>query len=306
MHPRLLDDIRTDGLVTRRPGTAHAVDWAVKCGELVRLVRNVYTTRELATRPAIRAAAISIAHPIAVITGSAAAALTWWPELVVGAVDVASATGFRGTGPGYRWERRLVPDDLVRWTGLGLRVAVPALSVLDLIPERGGDVVDEALRRRAVRMTDLWEALTRTPGRRGNRVRLDVLKDSRDEPWSEPERLAHRHLRRARLRGWQTNYRVRLDQATYFIDIAFPRLRIAIEIDGFEFHSSRAAFENDRAKDSRLVAAGWIVLRFSARQVGDYDAFVTCVRGVVRRRARRGRVLDDGGGQPSNFGQAVA
>jgi superfamily II DNA or RNA helicase/very-short-patch-repair endonuclease len=38
---------------------------------------------------------------------------------------------------------------------------------------------------------------------------------------------------------------------------------IAIELDGFEFHGSRAAFSYDRLRQNDLHAAGWIVIRFS-------------------------------------------
>ena len=43
--------------------------------------------------------------------------------------------------------------------------------------------------------------------------------------------------------------------------------RLVVEIDGYEFHSTRAAFENDRHRDAVLRALGYRVLRFSYRQV---------------------------------------
>lgn len=47
------------------------------------------------------------------------------------------------------------------------------------------------------------------------------------------------------------------------IDFAYPIPKLAVEIDGFEYHSSRAAFQDDRAKSNDLTAAGWTVLRFT-------------------------------------------
>jgi very-short-patch-repair endonuclease len=47
------------------------------------------------------------------------------------------------------------------------------------------------------------------------------------------------------------------------VDFARPELRFAIEVDGYEFHSSLSAFNRDRARQNELVAAGWTVLRFT-------------------------------------------
>ncbi len=47
------------------------------------------------------------------------------------------------------------------------------------------------------------------------------------------------------------------------IDFAYPELLIAIEVDGYGPHSSRQAFQADRDRQNRLVALGWMVLRFT-------------------------------------------
>jgi very-short-patch-repair endonuclease len=47
--------------------------------------------------------------------------------------------------------------------------------------------------------------------------------------------------------------------------------RIVIEVDGKTFHSREDAFENDRRRDARLAALGFIVIRLSFAQVfGDW------------------------------------
>jgi very-short-patch-repair endonuclease len=40
-----------------------------------------------------------------------------------------------------------------------------------------------------------------------------------------------------------------------------------VEVDGWDTHRSRHAFEGDRAKDAALTAAGYTVLRSTNRQV---------------------------------------
>jgi very-short-patch-repair endonuclease len=47
------------------------------------------------------------------------------------------------------------------------------------------------------------------------------------------------------------------------LDAAYPERRIAIEVDGYEAHSSPEAFQRDRTRQNRLVALGWTVLRFT-------------------------------------------
>lgn len=43
--------------------------------------------------------------------------------------------------------------------------------------------------------------------------------------------------------------------------------RLVIELDGWEFHKSREAFEEDRRRDAQLVSMGYCVLRFTYRQL---------------------------------------
>ena len=71
-------------------------------------------------------------------------------------------------------------------------------------------------------------------------------------------------LRRAGISGFTPNLTVRLRDGTYVeIDVAFPQLRIAIELDGYAFHSGAAAFRKDLRRSNRLMADGWTVRRFT-------------------------------------------
>lgn len=170
----------------------------------------------------------------------------------------------------------------------GVFVTSPALSVLDVIPELGGRVIDEALRRRVVSLADLHEALADTPGRRGNTLRARLLHDSRDEPWSEAERGLHRVLRTLRLpERFESNYLVVGRGQRHYLDAALPVLRLAFEVDGFEFHGDRVAFERDRRRDVALARLGWRVVRFSAAHVLNEPAEVRTAIAEIVHRARR-------------------
>lgn len=43
--------------------------------------------------------------------------------------------------------------------------------------------------------------------------------------------------------------------------------RLVIEVDGWETHGTRTAFEEDRRRDAELVRQGYVVLRFTARRI---------------------------------------
>jgi very-short-patch-repair endonuclease len=51
------------------------------------------------------------------------------------------------------------------------------------------------------------------------------------------------------------------------VDFAWPDRRLIVEVDGYEWHSSREAFQRDRERQNRLVQAGWTVLRFTVEDI---------------------------------------
>lgn len=279
MHPQLEAALDAgSGVVLRRehPELAEAIKRACRTGALVRVLNGVHVAGNLADSVEHRVRALVCFDPDAIVTGAAAARLTWWPEL-----PVSTITAYRRPhcqpAKGFDWARSRPEPELV--TG---NVAVPELQVLDLLPQRGADAVDEALRRRAVTLAGLHRALELTPGRPGNQLRRAILDDSRDEPWSPAEREFHRVLRAERIAGWRANFRIRLDGHVYFLDVALPDLRLAFEVDGFEHHGSRSAFERDRSRDTVMAAHGWLTVRLSAAQVSDSGPRV---RAVIAARA---------------------
>jgi hypothetical protein len=50
-------------------------------------------------------------------------------------------------------------------------------------------------------------------------------------------------------------------------DFAWPDRRIVVETDGRRTHGTNHAFESDRRRDQRLIAAGWTVIRTTWRQL---------------------------------------
>jgi very-short-patch-repair endonuclease len=58
---------------------------------------------------------------------------------------------------------------------------------------------------------------------------------------------------------------VRIDR--FVVDFLWRSERLVVELDGWESHSGRLAFEEDRARDARLKLLGFEVVRFTWRQI---------------------------------------
>ena len=280
---------RTGGAISRRavPELATQIDWAIRKGELVRVLKGIYAPASQADSLRTRTLALSLADPDAVVCSRAAAALHGWlPACDDQPVQAASAVLHPGS-----WLtvcRRTIPREFTRRVS-GVRFTSRALTAVDLIPDCGADIVDEALRRH-VKLDELRAALAATPKRPGNKLRQDILADSRDQPWSAAERCGHQALRAAGVRGWVANYPVITASdgpPLAILDIAFIRLRLGLEIDGAEAHLNQSAFCRDRARDEQLALLGWQINRFTARRVlADPPGFATAVATIVKVRSR--------------------
>jgi very-short-patch-repair endonuclease len=60
----------------------------------------------------------------------------------------------------------------------------------------------------------------------------------------------------------------------YTVDFLWPERRLVVEVDGWETHGTRSAFEDDRARDADLKVRGFDVVRFTWRQVTETPAVV--------------------------------
>lgn len=268
------------GIITRRehPELADCLAHLVRVGRLSPVLPGVYADAHLAEQPLTRMIAAAAWERDGVLTGTAAARLTFWPEVAIGDVTLAMRSRHLPQ-PGFTWQRRTIPPELIG-SSHGLVCTEPGLTALDLCVTHGGDALDAALRSRRTTVAQLHEALRLTANRRGNADRRRLLLESRDDAWSPAERAAHVLLRAEGITGWTGNYPLRLAGTCYYLDIAFPQRRLAIEIDGRAYHSDRDAFERDRWRQNDIVLAGWRVLRFTAEMLRTSPQIVVA---VIRR-----------------------
>jgi Protein of unknown function (DUF559) len=61
---------------------------------------------------------------------------------------------------------------------------------------------------------------------------------------------------------------------SYLVDALWPSGRLIVELDSWEFHGDRHAFERDRERDSVLQAAGFRVIRITWRRLTEEPAEV--------------------------------
>lgn len=223
----------------------------------------------------------------AVLTASAAARLTFWKDCPAEIFTFASPCRFTDRHGSWRRHYRRIPPEHTRRLG-SITVTAPAMTAIDLATGAdGGDAIDRVLRSRQARLDHLWAALRAQPNRPGNKARAELLRDSRDKPWSEGERKLHRLMRDNRIVGWKTNVRLLINDVAYYPDVLFDKQRLIIEFDGWEFHRDRETFDNDRLRRNELVLAGYRVLNFTWTQlIDDPEWVIDCIRRALDGRRR--------------------
>jgi len=149
----------------------------------------------------------------------------------------------------------------------GLRLSSPARTVLDLAAAEHPSLeafYSDLLARRVLREPQLKAAIVRAGRRRGVAlVRSLIAANQRGFTRSHAERIMRRLCRTARLPEPLSNVKL----AGYEVDFLWPKERLVIEVDGFQFHGHRVAFERDRRKDQVLLTAGYRVVRVTWRQL---------------------------------------
>lgn len=264
---------------------ATCLDRLLRNKELIAVLPGVYAPTGAASQLAVRIAGVAAWNADAVVVGRAAAAVTYWPEIRFDVVDIALRIARKFSSEGFRLQRRTIPVDLIREVCVGartVRVAAPALTAVELADELGGEPIDTVLRTGHATLNDLQSALDAVKGRGGNVTRRRLLWESRDMPWAESERLAHQLLRDAGILGWTGNEGICINGRTYYLDICFRRLKVAIEIDGRDHQRDITTFVRDRERQNALVLAGWTVLRFTWQDLDEHPQRVVAqVRSAI-------------------------
>jgi len=246
-----------------------AIETRLKQHRLHPLHRGVYAVGHAALVPLAREmAAVLACGPGALLSHWSAAWLLGLIEVVRELIDVTVPTSNRKR-PGLRVHvsRSLTPDDTRRHRGIP--VTAPERTLLDLAEqatERELErILDQAITENLTTRATLVAAVERWQGHRGTK-NLRALLARDHEPAltrSEAEERLLALIRDAALPDPSMNQYV----GRYMVDAVWPQRRLAVEVDGYRYHSSRGAFERDRRRDAELTAAGYRVIRVTWRQL---------------------------------------
>ncbi len=291
---RLIGDLaaRQFGIVARKqllamgigPG---AIETRLRLHYLHPLHRGVYAVGHLALVPLARemAAVLACGHGAAISHRSAA--VVWHLLLASDDAEIDVTVPARGQRcrPGLRihGSTRLSPQDIRHLRGLP--VTAPWRTLVDLADTATDHELErathEAITRRLLNARRLRAELDGYRGRRGVGRLKKLLED--DGPStvtrSEAEERFLALVRSAGLPAPEVNVLVHGHE----VDFLWREQGLVVEVDGFQFHSTREAFERDRRRDAELQSAGLRVLRVTWRQVvgAPYATLTNLVRSLA-------------------------
>jgi very-short-patch-repair endonuclease len=239
-------------------------------------------------------AAVLSCGPAAALSHQSAAALWALRGYSGGAIHVTalhkstSSTRIRRHVSHLRLDERTVEE--------GIPVTTVSRTILDLAATEPVEVIENLLREQEHRR--LWDRLSlsdlleRYPGRRGVRKVRTALERLEEEPEGRKRsRLEERFapfLRLNRLPLPRFNDWIDLGDKRYQVDCHWPDTKQIVELDGWQGHSTRTAFREDRARDRRLRVAGYSVTRLTWNQLDDEPEAVAADLRALLTPARSG------------------
>ena len=150
-------------------------------------------------------------------------------------------------------------------------------TLLDLAetvsPQRLRRAAEEAERRRLLDMHRLESLIAGSTGRHGL-PKLTALFAAFTEPQPTREELEHNFLTFCRSAGLPEP-QINAVIAGHEVDAVWPAHLIAVELDSWRFHSTRSAFEADRARDADLALEGYRTIRITWRRLMNEPGTVT-------------------------------
>lgn len=260
----------------------------MQSGRLHRVHAGVYRVGHVADSEWVRERAALLACGSGAVLSHRSAAKLWelgFDDRKIVEVTIAGEWARAHAGVAVRTTTALARRDVRRMHGLA--ATGPARTLLDLglvVPaERLEQAVAEAYARRLVSESELRAQLNHRFGHRGTRsLRLLLERDAGPAlTLSEAERKLLALIRSAGLPEPETNVRV----GPYMVDFLWRRQRVIVEVDGYAFHFARRQFERDRDRTNDLQVQGYLVLRFTWRQLVN-------ARSTVVTRLRRALLED--------------
>jgi hypothetical protein len=266
-----------------------AVNRAARSGRLHRLHRGVYAVgHRRISRQGECLAAVLAAGPAALLSHGSAAWL-WGLGPRSPLPLMVSTPIHRSPRPPIRLHhaRRLTEED--RALREGIPVTVVPRTLLDLAAtvrrERLRRMIERAEELRLLDLEPLESVLARNAGHHGTKRLRGALALYRPPPFTR-SKLERRFLAlvlEAGLPRPSTNF----IELGFELDVYWPEHRFAVELDTFETHGTREAFERDRLRQEELKLAGIEMIRVTGTRLEREPDEV--IRRVARLLGIRGR-----------------
>jgi very-short-patch-repair endonuclease len=236
-------------------------------------------------------AAVLASGPEAVLSHWSAAALWMIRPSSRSVVDVTVPRKGR-SWKGIRRHHSPLPADEIT-TRHGIPVTSVPRTIFDLSATEPVDVIKNLLRESEYRQLSdrlsLWDLIERYPGKRGSRKVQTALEQIKEEPTgrkrSKLEERFALFLRSHRLPLPRFNDWIMAGDKRHQVDCHWPGTGQIVELDGWEGHSTRIAFREDRARDRLLRVAGYSVTRITWNQLDDEpEAIAADLRALLTPR----------------------
>ncbi|HUF35399.1 MAG TPA: type IV toxin-antitoxin system AbiEi family antitoxin domain-containing protein, partial [Gemmatimonadales bacterium] len=245
-----------------------AIGRRLESGRLRALHGGVYVMGPTQPDRATEMAAVLAGGPTAVLSHASAVPVWGFREgPVAGPVDVTVPGSGRGRRSGIRFHRVSELADDERAIVDGIPITSVARTLVDVAGMLGSREIELAVamadRQGLISSDELATLPERYRGRPGIPVLTALIGEQAAFTRSEAERRCLEMLREAGLPRPHAN----VPMGPYELDLFWPDERVAVEVDGWAYHSSRARFEGDRRKDAWLRARGIEVVRLTWRQI---------------------------------------
>lgn len=208
--------------------------------------------------------------PDALLSHRTAAVLWGFQRPRRGPVHVTAGCGRQGIRRREGiWVHRckLAPEDRATRDGLpATTVARTLFDLAEVVPlESLKGAAEEADRLKLLRLAELEKVCERGRGRRALRPVRRLLAElgPPDGGRSPLEIRFPAFVREYRLPPPVQNVHV----LGHEVDALWPAAKLVVELDSWEYHGHRAAFERDRARDPELLIAGYRTIRVTHRRL---------------------------------------
>jgi hypothetical protein len=149
----------------------------------------------------------------------------------------------------------------------GVKVTSRARTVLDLAPslepERLTRLVNDARRNHFLSLDALGAVLDRNPRHPATKLLRPFVDDPANPTASGLEDLFRAFIKRYKLPTPVINFNLRRKQP----DAYFPEHNLIVELDGWEIHKDRQAFETDRERDAENLRHGTATIRITEQRL---------------------------------------